>query len=527
MSSTALSGIALREITKRFPGVVANDRISLTIAPGRVHCLLGENGAGKSTLIGMLAGLQQPDAGRIEIDGAVRRITSPRISGELGIGVVHQHSTLIPAFTVLENLMLGERGVRLPRRQALARLAELSTLLGTPLDPHARASELGLGQQQQLEIAKAMWKGSRYLILDEPTSMLTPQAIDQLAQSIARLRAQGIGVVLVTHKLREAMRLGDCVTVLRGGRHVAHLSEEQLAQLSEAEIEQRVLAAMFGAAADQPAAETAVLAGAVEPVRVAAGPRRATAAAVLELRDVATRSRLGDVEIAEVMLALHGGEIFGVAGIDGHGQRALAEVIAGQRPCSSGAVRFDGGDVTAADVRARQRLGIRYVTDDRLHEGTVVSLSVALNLVLKRIGERPFWRLGRADSRAIRAEAEARIREYDIRTPSPATRAGTLSGGNIQKILLARELGEGARCLVVHKPTAGLDLKTVRLVRRALRDFAASGGSVLLISTDLDELVELADRIAVISHGRIVAEVENDGAGVAERVGQHMAGAIA
>lgn len=524
-SPTEPSVISLHEITKAFPGVVANDRISLDIVSGQVHCLLGENGAGKSTLISILAGMQQPDSGTISIDGVLTPINSPRAAVEHGIGVVHQHSTLVPAFTVLENLMLGENGFLLDRASALQRLEELSELLGARIEPHALAADLGLGQQQQVEIAKAMWKGSRLLILDEPTSMLTPQAIDHLGESIERVKAQGLAVVFITHKLREAYAMGDCVTVLRGGRNVGHISVDELAVFSETQAQDAILHAMFGddlAKVD----DAAELAGATETTRDMARIDRRESPVRLSLVGVSSHGIGRDVEVEDAALQVHEGEILGIAGIDGHGQGALAEVVAGQRPASQGTVVFDGQDVTRLGVRGRQQLGLRYVTDDRLHEGTVGSMAVSLNLVIKRIGQRPFWKWGQIQDKVVEAEAERLIEEYGIRTPSPSTRAGTLSGGNIQKILLARELTHGARLVIVNKPTYGLDLKTVRLVRELLIDFAANGGSVLLLSTDLDELVELSHRIEVISRGRLVGSVVNDGPGTAEKVGQYMTGAI-
>ena len=526
--------ISLRDITKAFPGVIANDRVSLDIVSGQVHCLLGENGAGKSTLISILAGMQQPDSGSIAIGGKTVDISSPKVAVDYGIGVVHQHSTLVPAFTVLENLMLGETGVLQNKKRAAEHLEELAELLGVQIDPHALTSDLGLGQQQQVEIAKAMWKGSRLLVLDEPTSMLTPQAIEHLGESIARVKDRGLAVVLITHKLREAYAMGDCVTILRGGRNVGHIGIDELAAYSEKQAQDAILAAMFGddlnAASSDPAAvdleEAAELAGANEATRETRAIDFATRPVRLELRGVTSRAGGRDIEADNVTLTVHEGEILGIAGIDGHGQAALAEVVAGQRSAASGTVLFDGVDITRSGVRDRQQLGVRYVTDDRLHEGTIGSMSVALNLVIKRIGQKPFWRAGRIQPKAVDAEAARLIDEYGIRTPSPATRAGTLSGGNIQKILLARELTNGARLVVVNKPTYGLDLKTVHLVREILIDFAAQGGSVLLLSTDLDELIELSHRIEVISRGSLVGGVVNDGAGTAEKVGHYMTGAI-
>lgn len=526
-TTTATSDvISLRGITKAFPGVIANNDVSLDILSGQVHCLLGENGAGKSTLISILAGMQRPDSGTVSIGGSLVDISSPKVAVDLGIGVVHQHSTLVPAFTVLENLMLGESGVMQDKKRATQRLEELADLLGVRIDPHALTSDLGLGQQQQVEIAKAMWKGSRLLVLDEPTSMLTPQAIEHLGESIARVKAQGLAVVLITHKLREAYSMGDCVTILRGGRNVGHISVDELAAYSEQEAQDAILVAMFGADLAAVGDEASELAGAGEVTRDTASIDVAGSPVRLELRDVSSRGGGRDIEAENISLTVREGEIVGIAGIDGHGQGALSELVAGQRPAASGTVFFDGAVITGSGVRSRQRLGVRYITDDRLHEGTIGSMSVAVNLVIKRIGERPFWRAGRIQQKAVDTEAKRLIDEYSIRTPSPATRAGTLSGGNIQKILLARELTNGARLVVVNKPTYGLDLRTVQMVRELLIAFAAQGGSVLLLSTDLDELIELSHRIEIISRGRLVGSVVNDGSGTAEKVGHYMTGAI-
>jgi ABC-type uncharacterized transport system ATPase subunit len=504
--------ISLRGITKAFPGVIANNDISLDIQGGQVHCLLGENGAGKSTLISILAGMQFPDSGTISIDGVPVSIGSPKAAMRYGIGVVHQHSTLVPSLTVLENLMLGESGLTLKDRRA---------------DPNILASDLALGQQQQVEIAKAMWTGSRLLILDEPTSMLTPSAIESLGESLERLKAQGLGIVFITHKLREAYMMGDCVTVLRGGRKVGELTHDRMKVLTEEQAQSEILRAMFGediatAGGLESAAELAGLNDAVletERIDFSTRPVR------LELSGVSTAGRSMDVSVDDVSFTIHEGEIFGIAGIDGHGQAGLAEVLAGQRPVSAGAISLEGADITKLGVRARQIKGVRYVTDDRLHEGTVGNLSVSINLLLKRIGTAPFWRFGQINKTAVNDEANRLIGQYTIRTPSPNTRVGTLSGGNIQKVLLARELGEGARVLVVNKPTYGLDLKSVRLVHELLREFASGGGCVVLISTELDELIDLSHRIGVISRGHIVGTVDNDGgADVAERVGHYMIG---
>ena len=518
--------IRLSGITKRFPGIVANDAVTLDVKRGEVHCLLGENGAGKSTLISILAGLQQPDEGTIEINGVPTVIGSPAVSIAQGIGVVYQHSALIPTLTVLENLMLSDEGAFwLDRSGATARLAELSELLGADIDPDLPAGDLGLGQQQQVEIAKAMWKGSQVLILDEPTSMLTPQAVDNLVDSVNRLKAEGLAVIFISHKLHEAYAIGDAVTVLRGGRVAGRIAPAEMRAMNEEQAKARILEAMFGTNPEAISSEEAEAAGLATEERRSAV--RADAPVLLRAEGLRTVSGSGEVPISDLTLEIRAGEILGIAGIDGHGQQHLAEALAGQRVPAAGRILLDGAEITRRGVKERQHLGVRYVTDDRLHEGIVGSLSVALNLVLKKVGEPPYWRFGRMDRAAVLAEAHEQIAAYEIRTPSEQTRAGTLSGGNIQKILLARELSHDPRVVIFHKPTYGLDLKTVYRVRETVRDFAAGGGAALLISTDLDELAELSDRIAVLSNGRLVGEVINDGDRVTERVGEIMVGSRA
>lgn len=518
--------IRLTGITKRFPGTLANDAVSLEIVGGEVHCLLGENGAGKSTLIGMLAGLQQPDAGTIEIDGAPVVLSSPAVSLAHGIGVVYQHSTLIPSFTVLENLLLGDtRRLRIDRQAGRARLAELAHRVGAVIDPDRRAGDLSLGEQQQVEIVKALWRGSRVLVLDEPTSMLVPQAVESLMRTIDRLRGEGIAVVFVTHKLHEAHAVGDTVTVLRGGRVVGRITAPELRGMSEAEASERILAAMFGGADRDAFPETGGSRALARTPREARPVLRVAAPVVLGVDALSTAAEASETPVCDVSFEIRAGEILGIAGVDGHGQRHLAEAIAGQREAAHGLVTLNGADVTGRGVRARQRLGVRYVTDDRLHEGIVGSLSVAVNLVLKRIGDAPLWKWGRMNTDAVARVADERIAAFDIRTPSRDTRAGTLSGGNIQKLLLARELADEPSVVVVHKPTYGLDLRTVAHVRDVVREFARAGGAVLLISSDLDELEELSHRILVLSGGAIVGEVDNAGDRVAERVGSLMVGA--
>ncbi len=518
--------IELTSITKRFPGVLANDRVSLTVRHGEVHCLLGENGAGKSTLISILSGMLRPDSGTIRVDGAEVSIRSPRDALRLGIGTVYQHSTMIPALTVLENLMLGARTrLMLDREGARKRLAEMAAMLGIEVNPSARTGDLALGRQQQVEIISALWRGSRVLVLDEPTSMLTPQGVEELQKVLRRLKERGTAIVFITHKLHEALAVGDRVSILRRGRLAGALSSEQLGSWSAEDLRAAIIRLMFGE-------ETAGVAGAaelstdlteLEAEQSGASAPAPEAGVFLELKSVSARGEGTEPGIEGVSLRVRAGEILGVAGIDGNGQRSLAEAIAGQRRVTSGTVELFGVPVNRLSVSARQRLGLRYMTDDRLGEGLVRGLAVSLNMFLKRIGEPPFWRWGRIDRRRINTEASALVQAFDIRTPGLDTRAGTLSGGNMQKLLLARELSFNPKVVVFHKPTYGLDLKTTEHVRAVIRELVDQGAAAVVISTDLDELIELCGRIAVLSRGRLAGVVDN-GPHAVDQVGSLMIG---
>jgi general nucleoside transport system ATP-binding protein len=518
--------IELLNITKRFPGVLANDRVSVTVRHGEVHCLLGENGAGKSTLISILSGMLRPDSGSVRVDGAEVIIRSPRDALRLGIGTVYQHTTLIPALTVLENLMLGVRSrLMLDREGARRRLVEMATTLGIEVDPQARTGDLALGVQQQVEIISALWRGSRVLVLDEPTSMLTPQAVDELQKVLRRLKERGTAILFITHKLHEALAIGDRVTVLRRGRLAGELSSEQIASSTVDELRATIIRLMFGE-------ETADVAGAaelsadlaeVETEHGGAAVATSEGDVLLGLKSVCAKGEGVEPGVEDISLEVRTGEIVGVAGIDGNGQRSLAEAIAGQRRMTSGTVELFGMSVNRLSVSSRQKLGLRYMTDDRLGEGIVKSLGVSLNMFLNRIGEPPFWKWGRIDRRRIDAEASALVKAFDIRTPGLHTRAGTLSGGNVQKLLLARELSFNPKVVVFHKPTYGLDLRTTTHVRGVIRDLARRGTGVVLISTDLDELIELCDRVAVLSRGRLVGMVKN-GPHAVDHIGSLMIG---
>lgn len=516
--------LSLRGITKRFPGVLANDRIDLDLYSDEVHVLLGENGAGKSTLISILAGMYEPDSGTVELEGAPLEIDSPRAAIERGIGTVYQHLTLVPTLSVIENLMLGSHGGvgALDMDSARARFDQFAKVLKVDFSPDARAGGLALGQQQKVEIMKALWRpGSRVLILDEPTSMLTPQDYEELRTELERLKREGLAIVLITHKLHEATELGDRVTVLKAGRVVGSIGPAEMRAQSDEELADRIVRMMFGEEAWE-------LAGAVEVATdpetaevAAARPRREPGSVALEVRGIELEGDGEVVPLHDVSLSVRDREIVGIAGIDGNGQRELAEVIAGQRRPRAGTVLLKGEDVTPLGVRARARRGLRYVTDDRLGEGTVGDLDVGMNAVLKQIGSEPYWRAGAERRDEIDRFAQGLVDRFNVRTPDVHTRIATLSGGNVQKLLLARELAGRPEVVVFNKPTHGLDVRTAEFVREQIAEAAAAGLAALVISTEIEELVGLCDRIVVMSRGEVTGEVENE-RGAEERIGALM-----
>jgi general nucleoside transport system ATP-binding protein len=512
--------VELKGISKRYPGVVANDSVNLTIRRSEVHCLLGENGAGKSTLMGILSGMVAPDTGRILVDGAEVEIASPRNALELGIGMVYQHSRLVPTLSVLENLMLGEgRGFLLDRKRSSARLQEVAEMLDAKIAPHVEAGRLSLGEQQQIEIVKALWHGSRVLILDEPTSMLTPTGVAELQKALVRLKEHGLAIVFITHKLHEALAISDRVSIMRRGRLVGTIDELTVRSTQHDELRRVVLRLMFG----DEARAVADVAELKEEQERHAQRRELPDQAFLELADASTEDDPHSPGLHDVTLAARPGEILGVAGVDGNGQQELAEAIAGQRKLMHGDLRLGGVSIKHLGVAARQRLGVRYVTDDRLGEGIVGPLPVGLNFVLRWIGQPPFWRFGRMRRRAVQVKGEELIKRFDVRTPSVDTRVATLSGGNIQKVILARELSFEPKVVVYNKPTHGLDVKTTSAVRQRIREQAEAGVTALIISTDIEELLDLCDRIAVLFGGRLQGTVENM-PGAEQRIGELMVG---
>ena len=506
---------ALNKVTKRYPGIVALDQVSLEFRAGEVHVLLGENGAGKSTLVSLLAGMLQPDEGAIFVSGQAVRIDSPRRSMDLGIGAVFQHVLLVPSLTVIENLMLGGSWLRrLARAAALRRFGELAGLLGTRIDPDAPVSGLSLGEQQQVEIMRALWRDEKLLLLDEPTSMLTPQGVADLGRMMRRLRDNGVALILITHKLLEAYEFGDRISVLRLGRFAGTIEPQRLQAMDQRQRTESIIRMMFGIEAGSDAAppegnegELAILLGRKLHAPTVVDRTQPPALAV---RGASTAADFGETPLYDVSFELWPGEVLGIAGVDGNGQKHLAEMLAGQRAARSGSLQLAGADVTRGRVPERRLCGVRYVTDDRLGEGTVGTFPVATNLLLKEVGASPWWRHGITDWAAVSRHAREQIQRNDIRTPSELTPVGKLSGGNVQKVLLARELDAEASVAILNKPTYGLDLHNQRLALERIGQAAARGVALIVISTDLDELLEISDRIGVMFAGRLAGVVDND-----------------
>lgn len=519
--------LEMRGIRKRFGDVVALDGTDFGLRAGEIHGLLGENGAGKTTLMNVLSGLYRADAGEIVLEGRPLAIASPQGAVAAGIGMVHQHSELVGHFTALENIILGceGQGLLLQRRRLRSAVRELATRFGVAVDPDATVATLPVGVQQKVEILKALYRGARILILDEPTTLLAPQEVDRLFATLREVTAGGVAVVFITHKIREARAACDRITVMRRGRVVATVA------VAEADAD-RLVELMIGARVAGPATEALVAAAPAADAPTTRAPAADAPAAPAGpprlLVDALTVPGDRGEAVCGVTLSLAPGELFGIAGVSGNGQRELCEAILGARRPSAGRVLLDGDDLTRVPVADRLARGIAYIPEDRLEDGILPRQSVAETMLLGV--HRVLFRDGRYEPRAAVSLAVGAIEAFRIACPGPRAPTAGLSGGNIQKLLVARALAlaerTGGRLLVAMNPTRGLDVPSTRLIHERLRRFRGAGGTVLIVSEDLDELMLLCDRIGVLTGGRLAGTFAR-GAYDAYRIGALMAGSAA
>lgn len=504
MNQNESIALQVRGITKRFPGVLANDQIDLTLRRGEVLALLGENGAGKSTLMNIVYGLYQPDEGEIWIKGEQAVLKNPREAIRRGVGMVHQHFQLVPVMSVAENVMLGAEITnwygRISRRDGAARVQALSEKYGLKVPPRAIVEDLPVGMQQRVEIIKALYRHADILILDEPTAVLTPQEAEDLFRIMRDLKAQGVSIIFITHKLKEVLAIADNIAVMRNGQMVgtALPAEATEASLAEMMVGRKVILQVEKSDA-QPG----------EPV--------------LTVTDLEVNDDQRHEVVRGLSLSVQAGEILGVAGVQGNGQRELVEALTGMRHVKNGRILLDGQDITNKSPRHVTEQGVAHIPEDREKHGLVGAYSIADNMVLNRYYRKPYAHGVVMDHDRIREQAKALVAEYDVRTPSIDTPTRNLSGGNKQKVIVAREFSREVKLLIANQPTRGIDVGSIEFVHNQIVAQRDRGVAVLLVSAELDEVLGLADRVAVIYEGRIV-QVLPIAEATRERVGLLMAG---
>ncbi|MEW9672641.1 ABC transporter ATP-binding protein [Ammoniphilus sp. 3BR4] len=480
--------VEMRGITKRFPGIVANDNISFSVKKGEIHALLGENGAGKSTLMNILFGLYEQDEGDILIRGEKVRIQNPNDANRLGIGMVHQHFMLVEPFTVTENIILGsepKRGTAIDRKTAKAKVTELSERYGLSVNADATISEISVGMQQRVEILKTLYRGAEILIFDEPTAVLTPQEIEELMVIMKNLVREGKSIILITHKLKEIMAVSDTVTVIRRGKVIG--------SVATAETNPNKLAAMMVGKE---------VSFKVDKKEAAPGH------VVLKVEDVKAENEKGIHVLNGINLEVRTGEIVGIAGVDGNGQSELIEAITGLRKVKSGRISLKDQDLTNKAPRAVIEAGVSHIPEDRQKRGLVLDFSIGENMVLETYYKEPYSKGGFIDYQEVYKYSRRLIEEYDVRTPSEHTPARALSGGNQQKAIIAREVDKDPDFLIAAQPTRGVDVGAIEFIHKRIIEQRDAGKAILLVSFELEEVMQLSDRIAVIYEGEIIAIVD-------------------
>jgi simple sugar transport system ATP-binding protein len=491
-------------VTKRFPGVVANSDINITVRRGTVHAIVGENGAGKSTLMKILYGMQPPDEGEIRIDGRPVRFHSPADAIAAGVGMVHQHFMLADNFTVLENIVLGSeptRAGRLDFGQARRRIAELSSTYGLDLDPDELVERLGVGERQRVEIAKVLYRGARLLILDEPTAVLVPHEVDELFDNLRELKNEGLTILFISHKLDEVISVADDITVIRRGKTVGTADPHSVTTRQLAEM-------MVGSELPSPETRSDTVRDEV----------------VLSVRGLSVAGDSGRDAVSDVSFDIHAGEVFGIAGVEGNGQSELVEALMGIRPVRTGSITLSGRDLTTESTRARRLAGIGYIPEDRQRQGLLLDATLWENRILGHSDSAPNIKGLLIDRAGARRDTERIVREFDVRTPGIDVPALTLSGGNQQKLIVGRELSSDPVLLIASQPTRGVDVGAQAAIWEHVRNARAAGLAVLLISADLEELIGMSDAIQVMLRGAFVGAAD-PATVTAEELGSAMTGA--